>query len=148
MVEITQEENPNLEKLRICTVVAVFASLGKTLLQFRLSSRLTHFAIWHSFKDLMFSFCIVFPSSWKFACLWKMKTTFRLWIERTTAHKPKKQSHKQLAYLDQYLLLWTSWTQRWGWSRSLTSMRWRWRRTTGWLVNSFRCLFFFCIVKF
>ena len=51
----------------------------------------------NSFKDLMFSFCIVFPSSWKFACLWKMKTTAGLWIERTTAHKPKKQSHKQLA---------------------------------------------------
>ena len=41
---------------------------------------------------------------------------------------------------------WTSWTPRWGWSWSLTSRRWK--RTTGWLVNSFRCLFFFCIVKF
>ena len=43
MVEITQEENPNVEKLKICTVVAVFAPLGKTLLQFGLSSRVTHF---------------------------------------------------------------------------------------------------------
>ena len=43
MVEITQEENPIVEKLKICTVVAVFAPLGKTLLQFGLSSRVTHF---------------------------------------------------------------------------------------------------------
>ena len=38
MVEIIQEENPIVEKLKICTVVAVFAPLGKTLLQFGLSS--------------------------------------------------------------------------------------------------------------
>ena len=43
MVEITQEENPIVEKLKICTVVSVFAPLGKTLLQFRLSSRVTNF---------------------------------------------------------------------------------------------------------
>ena len=43
MVEITQEANPIIEKLKICTVVAVFAPLGKTLLQFGLSSRVTHF---------------------------------------------------------------------------------------------------------
>ena len=43
MVEITQEENPIVEKLNICTVVAVFAPLGITLLQFGLSSRVTHF---------------------------------------------------------------------------------------------------------
>ena len=43
MVEIIQEENPIVEKLKICTVVAVFAPLGKTLLQFGLNSRVTHF---------------------------------------------------------------------------------------------------------
>ena len=43
MVEITHEENPIVEKLKICTVVAVFAALGKTILQFRLSSRVIHF---------------------------------------------------------------------------------------------------------
>ena len=53
---------------------------------------------YNSFQDrLLFPFCIVFLSSWKFACLWKMRTTARMWIERTAAHKPKKQSHKQLA---------------------------------------------------
>ena len=43
MVEITQEENHIVEKLKMCIVVAVFALLGKTLLQFGLSSRVTHY---------------------------------------------------------------------------------------------------------
>ena len=43
MVAITQEENSIVKKLKIRTVVAVFAPLGKTLLQFGLSFRVTHF---------------------------------------------------------------------------------------------------------
>ena len=44
MVEITQEENPIIkETLDICTLVAVFAPLRKTLLIFRLSSTVTNF---------------------------------------------------------------------------------------------------------
>ena len=43
LVEITQEETAIIQHLNIILVVAVFAPLGKTLLQFGLSSTVTPF---------------------------------------------------------------------------------------------------------
>ena len=83
MVEITQEENPSIEKLNICTVVAVFAPLRKTLLQFGLNSTLTHFPPFYWCNRVKLFFEIPKKSMQKHICttiweiFWRLKVIFQ-----------------------------------------------------------------------